>query len=452
MKTYSTISVMLLALTAAVFTACKPNAPSEESLIYNEEQIQDIIADGQLYTLDDFVREFMSEEGNYLSDTALYRTRSNDNSKNPGIYLFSIDTIRPDGPGIYIRGRVTTDDWGGNFYKALVIQQIVNGEQQALRLSVDAGSISGLYQRGQEILIRCNGFAIGRYANQVQLCVPSYNNNVYADRFREKIGWAPGRIPFARFKAATYLIGKPDVSKLHYDTKTIAEITASYAVEPARWEDGKLVRIENVHYTGQCLSSNKTPMNCTFGNPTTDKECNVFAPTTGNVGYPQSRLVEDNNGKYLCVSMSEYAKQAHFYLPGAESPYFHTVYPFDSVQTDVPAEGYYLSATVANKTYYIRMDSAKVEEGWTMDDVFLIDEEGKAGYVYDGSAWSDKVGILHCPEYSGSVTGILSYYMDNAGYAPAATNWAISICDLSDLDMKKADGTVWQPIEYYAGW
>ena len=454
MKTYRFISFTLLALMAAVFTGCKYNAPSEESLIYNEEQVQSLIADGHLYTLQDFVREFMSEEGNYLSDTALYRTRANDNSKNPGIYLFSIDTIREDGPGIYIRGRVATDDWGGNFYKSLVIQQMVNGQQQALRLSVDAGSISGLYPRGQEILIRCNGFAIGRYANQVQLCVPSYNNNVYADRYREKIGWAPGRIPFARFKAATHLIGKPDASLLHYDTKTIPEITASYAIEPARQEDGKLVIIENVHYTGYCLASNKDPMPCTFGDPTTDKDANVFAPTTGNVGYPQSRLVMDKDGKYICVSMSEYAKQAHFYLPGAESPYLHNVFPFDSVQKDVPAAGvHYLSATTVNNiTYYVRLSAEKEEEGWVMDDVFLTNEEGTTGFVFDGSTWTNSVGILHCPEYSGSVRGVLSYYMDNAGYAPAATNWAISICDLSDLNMYKADGTPWEPMEYFGAY
>ena len=37
---------------------------------------------------------------------------------------------------VYIRGRVTTDDYAGNFYKAMCIQQIVDGKQQALRLSV----------------------------------------------------------------------------------------------------------------------------------------------------------------------------------------------------------------------------------------------------------------------------------------------------------------------------
>ena len=36
----------------------------------------------------------------------------------------TIDTIKTDTLGVYIRGRISTDDYSGNFYKSMVIQQI----------------------------------------------------------------------------------------------------------------------------------------------------------------------------------------------------------------------------------------------------------------------------------------------------------------------------------------
>ena len=204
--------------------ACTPDAVDSSKLFLNEQQAEEIISQGTLLTLQQFKDSFMTEKGNYLSDTTLYRTRATKDGKT---YLFSIDTIAKRETPIYIRGRVTTDDYAGNFYKTLCIQQVfVNGNdttQQALRLSVDAGSIGGLYQLGQEILIRVDGLAIGRYANQPQLCLPSYNNNIYANKAEEKVGWASGRIPIAIFKARTQCIGLPDQSQLYYETLAITD-------------------------------------------------------------------------------------------------------------------------------------------------------------------------------------------------------------------------------------
>jgi hypothetical protein len=191
--------------------ACTPDAVDSSKLFLSEQQAEEIITQGTLLTLQQFKDSFMTEKGNYLSDTTLYRTRATKDGKT---YLFSIDTIAKRETPIYIRGRVTTDDQGGNFYKSLCIQQIVDGKQQALRISVDAGSASGLYPLGQELLIRVDGLAIGRYANQPQLCLPSYNNNIYANNAEQKIGWAAGRIPMAVFKEHTKCIGKPDVEEL----------------------------------------------------------------------------------------------------------------------------------------------------------------------------------------------------------------------------------------------
>ena len=306
---------LLLVLCFGFMLSCTPSAIDESSLFLTEDQADELISQGTLLTLEQFKDSFMTEKGNYLSDTTLYRTRATKDGKN---YLFSIDTIPVSDKPIYIRGRVTTDDYAGNFYKAMCIQQIVDGEQQALRLSIDAGSVGGLYQIGQEILIRVDGLAIGRYANQPLLCLPSYNNNIYANNAEQKIGWAPGRIPIAIFRARTTCINKPDVSKLVYDEYEIKEFTKVLNIQETRKWDAKLVRIKNVHYTGEYYESNGTVSKCSTGNPEDDGNANVFAPTTNNIGYPQGRIIADSKGNKTVISSSEYAKFAYFYLPGAD--------------------------------------------------------------------------------------------------------------------------------------
>ena len=381
------IKFLSIAAVAALFTACNYDV-KPESLYMNEDQVKEKIADGKLYTINEFLDAFMTEEGNYLSDTSMYRTRA---TNGDGIYLFSIDTLPTTGPGIYIRGRVSTDDFGGNFYKALVIQQIVDGKQQNLRLSIDMGSASGMYPRGQELLIRCNGLAIGRYSNQPQLCVPSYNNNTNAQHGEQKVGWAPGRIPAPICKQHFMLVGTPDESKLQYDEVTIAQCVANYSdIVGARKIDGRLVILKNVWFDGKYNDQSNGPSPCVHYNPETgvgnpevaDSNADVFAPTTNNVGYPQSRCITDGS-QWTLVSTSEYAKYAHYYLP------------------------------------YEKVGDA---------------------IVYG--------------TYKGSVRGILGYYMDNAGYAPDQAKWSITICDLSDLDLKAdgtgnvAEGTPWEPEEW----
>lgn len=379
---------LIIAVLAVSMTACKYDIQPEK-LYLSEDGVSEQIADGKLYTINELLDEFMTEEGNYLSDTSLYRTRATNGN---GIYLYSIDTLPSTGPGIYIRGRVTTDDYGGNFYKALIIQQIVDGKQQNLRLSIDMGSASGMFPRGQELLIRCNGLAIGRYANQPQLCVPSYNNNTNANKGNEKVGWNPGRIPTPLCRKNFMHVGTPDESKLQYDEVTIAECIANYTdIVGARKIDGRLVILKDVWFDGKYKPQNADPTLCVHynretgdGNPeVADSNADVFAPTTNNMGYPQSRCITDASGKWTLVSTSEYAKYAHYYLP------------YEKVGDNI---------------------------------------------VYG--------------TYKGTIRGILGYYMDNAGYDPDQSKWAISICDLGDLDLKAdgtgnvAAGTPWVPEEW----
>lgn len=376
--------------------SCEPKALTEEDVFVSEDKVAELTKDGQVYNLNDFLDQFMTEEGSFHSDTCPYRDRSYDATH--GIYLYSVDTLPADGPGIYIRGRITTDDYAGNFYKSMVIQQIVNGEQQNLRISVDLGSSAGMYQMGQEILIRCNGLAVGRYANQPQLCVPSYNNNIYAINASQKVGWAPGRIQGSVFRKAAYMIGTPDVSKLQYDELTLAELYTLIKKQPAataaemdavRKIDGKLVRLIDVHFNGK-YDDNGTIKDCDTTNPDTigGGGANVFAPSTQNIGYPQSRLLQDQGSATIMCSNSEYAKFAYYYLPGA-----------------------------------------------------------------------DKTGIGNCVNFEGTVTGILGWYLDKAetlknnaltGYEWSVTPRGIPGIGVSDIEMYyQADpSSPWIPKEY----
>ena len=137
-KSVFNISALLFSLGCMLLAACTPNEPTK--LYISDAEAEALIKEGTCLTIEQFKATYMTEEGNYCMPD-LYRERS----KAGDHYLFSIDTIPVSDTPIYIRGRVTTDDYAGNFYKTLCIQYINEaGKQEALRLSVDAGSIGGL--------------------------------------------------------------------------------------------------------------------------------------------------------------------------------------------------------------------------------------------------------------------------------------------------------------------
>ena len=330
MKTNKYWYIVLCSLVLAITTSCEPKALEEKDVFTPSDNLaQELAAENpegyKIYDINELLNTFMTEEGSFKNDSCPYRQRSTVDNK---IFLFTIDTIPTAGEGIYIRGRIISDDYAGNFYKSLVIQQVVNNQQQSLRISVDLGSAGGMFQIGQELLIRCNGLSIGRYANQPQLCVPSYNDNIYAMNANEKVGWAPGRIPPGRFRDATRLIGVPDQSKIKYDTLTLTELynqtkglgtftNDTACMNAIRKADGRLVVIKGIWFNGQ-YDDNGTEKDCEVANPDSAGSANVFAPTTNNIGYPQSRVITDASGKKLMSQCSEYAKFAYYYLPGAD--------------------------------------------------------------------------------------------------------------------------------------
>lgn len=382
--------------------SCEPRGLEKEDVFVEDAKLSEILADENpegydIYNLNDFLDKFMTEKGSFASDTTPYRERSYDATHD--LYLYSVDTIPSAGKGIYIRGRISTDDYSGNFYKAMVIQQVTDVntgaaiDQQNLRISVDLGSSAGMYHIGQEIIVRCNGLAVGRYANQPQLCIPSYNNNIYAMNASQKVGWCPGRIQGSAFRRATRMIGQPDVSKLQYDELTLAELFAKVPLKPTtdaegmdkvRKADGRLVKIKNVHFTGE-FDDNGSIAKCDTLHPDSSSNANVFAPTTNNIGYPQSRVISDGSNKIMC-SCSEYAKFAYYYIPGA-----------------------------------------------------------------------DKHGVTDCPNWEGTVTGILGWYLDKAsdmasnkldGFEWSVTPRGIPGIGIEDIIMTNAHDDPWVPKEY----
>lgn len=151
----------------------------------------------------------------------------------------------------------------------------------------------------------------------------------------QKVGWCPGRIPAARFRNAVTMIGAPDQSKLKYDTITLAKLLGGGSATPlvpftpnatvedmqkVRYADGMLITLERVYFTGQA-NDNGEAKDCKYQHPDSSGLANVFAPTTLNIGYPQSRILKQrgNNKVTICCSCSEYCKFAYFFLPGARA-------------------------------------------------------------------------------------------------------------------------------------
>src|SRR5674476_270367 len=72
--------------------------------------------------------------------------------------LFVVDSIGSPNK-IIINGIVTSSDNEGNVYKYIVVQE-EGGNGGAMKISIDAGSLSGIYPLGQRVSVRCNGLYI----------------------------------------------------------------------------------------------------------------------------------------------------------------------------------------------------------------------------------------------------------------------------------------------------
>lgn len=297
MKQLKYIGAVLLALT--MFTACEKefDAVPEEIATVPEGSAE---AWAQTVTIKELIENFDTKEG-----------------------LFTIDTIDAE-EDIVVRGRIITDDRAGNVYKYFVIQSLED-DHTCLKVSVDAGSLSGMLPIGQVVAIRCNGLVLGRYAEAPQLGVRGYRND---NKIREE----PGRIPYTLAMKHIQKIGNPDPSKIVVEEMTLKQIT-----ELDKYGYFKIVKIKNAYFTGyyyddqkqkhEKLNDEVVPFP-TDGQGVTTALAKyalnpTFAPATYdsskkyNIGFPRSREIADDSGNTtsISISTSEYARFADRRLP-----------------------------------------------------------------------------------------------------------------------------------------
>ena len=256
------------------------------------------------YKISQLIDSFMTDSDTY-SDVKYSKQNSG---------LFTADLIKSTGD-VVIKGVVTSSDAEGNIYKYMTIQED-NG--QAIKISIDASGLSGIYPLGQRVWIRCNGLYLGKYAQSPQIGTLYYNTTKFVTKQTIKYDSVkmkndttittiyrkePGRIPLPVALKAIHAFGMPDLSLAKADTITIAEIRAA---GPS--VINKLVCIKNAYFTGKGAD---------YGLPVSLKDDElIFAPSTNGVGYPQSREIKDPTGS-IFISTSEYSKFAGYKLPSS---------------------------------------------------------------------------------------------------------------------------------------
>ncbi len=213
--------------------------------------------------------------------------------KTPGLFTADLISSQTD---IVINGIVTSSDNEGNVYKYIVVQE-EGANAQAMKISIDAGSLSGIYPLGQRVSVRCNGLYIGKYAEGPQMGVR------YENITKTPVRIEPGRMPKMLSDTHISAYGLPVPAAVIADTMTIAQIKAA---GPSAFN--KLVCIKNAFFTGKGANYN-------LPSTITDAE-KIFAPSTNGIGYPQSREIQDGTGSVF-VSTSEYAKFATKKIPAS---------------------------------------------------------------------------------------------------------------------------------------
>ncbi len=227
-------------------------------------------------------------------------------AKNAG--LFTCDLISNDSAAAIINGVVTSSDIEGNIYKYITVQERGVGGM-ALKISINAGSLSGLYPVGQRVSVRLNGLYIGRYAQSPQVGTHFVNLDKFKVDTLHKINIyriEPGRIPLPIATELIHPYGLPNPNLIKADTLTIAQIKAAGMTVV-----NKLVCIKNAYFTGKGAD---------YGVPSTlIKDADyIFAPSTNGIGYPQSREIQDGTGS-IFVSTSEYSRFANYKLPDSSN-------------------------------------------------------------------------------------------------------------------------------------
>ncbi len=141
--------------------------------------------------------------------------------------------LNADGDSIVIKGRVCSSDASGNIFKYLFIE----GESEALALSLDFYDIYESYKYGQEVYVNLTGLTIGGYSGL--MCVG------YGVDANGRVA----RAPEATFKPHAEANGLPNAALVDTFVTTIAAVNeAKSTSEGLQTWQSRLVRFDNVHF------------------------------------------------------------------------------------------------------------------------------------------------------------------------------------------------------------
>ena len=139
--------IIAFAAAAALFTACEEFQPVftgkyQEPEAYAPFDPEEGVT-GTVLTIKELSQRFISEAAKAGKSTALK------------IWCWEVDE------DIWVKGRVTTSDKSGNFYKSFYIQDDANGP--VLEIKILRTSLHNDYKVGQEVYVSLDGLAVGEY-------------------------------------------------------------------------------------------------------------------------------------------------------------------------------------------------------------------------------------------------------------------------------------------------
>lgn len=303
MKTIQYIRAFAIVATIALFASCNKEWVAPEG--YPATPVWTTT-----HTIQQLVTEFFDAKA--TSDAEFTNPSNMDPQYNGN---FKLNKIVSD-KDVIIEGIVVSTDVAGNIYKSLVIQDINDPAGQGLKISIDAGSLSGVFKYGQRLQVRCNGLVLGTYGQMIQLGTAVFNDDSNRQR------WDPGRMPWAMASARIQPYGKIAPNKVQIPTMTIAQIKALTNADAIDRQKlfSRIVKIQNVWFTDQGVDFNK---------PATllSDAVKIFAPSTNGLGFPQPRVIRDQAGPdtvedqgWIAIATSEYAKFANDRLPVKGGP------------------------------------------------------------------------------------------------------------------------------------
>ena len=181
-----------------------------------------------------------------------------------------IDTVKED---IVIHGWVTSSDESGNIYKSLYI---MDESGAGINISINQNSLYNNYRLGQEIVIPMKDYFVGKYNGQQQLGYPAW--------YASGSVWEATFLPQAMWESMVELNGLPNLSKIDTLDVSISDFQGKTDAETLLKYQGRLVRINGVHFTE---ANGKT--------------------TYAEASATTNRTIADEDGNQLIVRNSNYA-------------------------------------------------------------------------------------------------------------------------------------------------